>query len=84
MRVCMCSSKDEPLPFIGRGRGRATMASPRTSHQAMVKPSVLPGVKPHMLVSLGLPSCLVFFMADDTSNMGAKCHHLGYADRWPS
>jgi hypothetical protein len=40
----------QPLPFIGRGKDRLTAASLGRRHRAMVKPSVLPGVKPHVLV----------------------------------
>lgn len=44
---CVCTFVwGQPLPFIGRGRGRPAVASLGRSHRAMVKPNVLPGVKP--------------------------------------
>jgi hypothetical protein len=45
------------------------VASPR-SHQARVKPSVLPEAKPHVLVGPGSPDCLLFFLADDAGSVG--------------
>jgi hypothetical protein len=80
MRMCVHSSKGQLLPFIGRGRGRPAVASPGRGHRAKVKPSVLPGVKPHVLVGPGSPGSLVFLMVDNVSSVGPERHHLGYAN----
>jgi hypothetical protein len=80
--VCSCLSsgvpcpRDRPPPFIGQGGGRPSVASLRRSHNAMVKPCVLPwrGHVVHMRLVIWLP-LFVLIMTNGVGGAGPWCHH---------
>jgi hypothetical protein len=76
--------KNQPLPYIGWERGQLVVASLGQSHKARVKPNVLPRLKPHLLVGPGAAWLSRIYYEGQRGLHGPRCHHVGYADPWPS